>query len=261
MITREQAAVARGAEMRAPADRPRQRRNSDSTVGGETGLMPRVFASAHMELRAAGPKSQQCSACQHTRAQHTPDGCTGDGCDCAQFVDGTASALSFEGIASATEKPYEMWDMFGPYTEVIAAGAFARTLMQPDLDVTLVLAHDQMRRIARTTSTVRPLQLDENGEGLHVLAPSLNPCDADVQYMAPKFADGLYDEMSFAFQITSGVWSPDFTIYRITEVDINRGDVAIVGFGANPSTSGSLRHPAKSDPLRAALFEMARPLI
>jgi hypothetical protein len=33
-----------------------------------------------------------------------------------------------EGYASMAEKPYEMWDMFGPYNEVVSASAFDRTL-------------------------------------------------------------------------------------------------------------------------------------
>ena len=73
-----------------------------------------------------------------------------------------------------------------------------------------------------------------------------------MAYIAPKLRSGLIDEMSFAFRITEGVWSPDFTQYRINSYDIHRGDVAIVGFGANPFTSGGLR--AKPD-YRALLRE------
>ena len=113
-----------------------------------------------------------------------------------------------------------------------------------------MLAHDQLRRIARTTNGT--LVLDEDGRGLHVLAPDLDPDDADVAYIAPKLRKGLIDEMSFAFRIVRGVWSPDYTEYRIHTYDIHRGDVAIVGFGANPYTSGGLR--AKPD-YRALLRE------
>jgi hypothetical protein len=224
--TIREAALDRATNVRALADRPSHRRNADSTFGGERGSLPRISTRAQMTLRAA----------------------TSDG-----------GGPAFEGIASATEQPYEMWDFWGPYTEVISAGAFTKTLSKEGLDVPLVLAHDQMRRIARTLSSVRPLQLDETSEGLHVLAPSLNPDDVDVQYMLPKFADELYDEMSFAFRIVQGLWSPDYTEYRITEIDIDRGDVAIVGFGANPFTSAELLQLAESMPereVRAALASL-----
>ncbi|MFN8185348.1 MAG: HK97 family phage prohead protease [Candidatus Nanopelagicales bacterium] len=158
-----------------------------------------------------------------------------------------ADVLHFAGVASATERAYEMWDMFGPYSEIVAHDAFAATLAREDLDVPLVLAHDQMRRIARTT--LGTLRLSMTEPGLTVEA-DLDRRDLDVQYIEPKLRAGLIDEMSFAFRIVSGQWSPDYTEYRITEVDIHRGDVAIVGWGANPHTTAELRH---DDPRRGSV--------
>lgn len=152
-------------------------------------------------------------------------------------VEGT-SLLRFEGYATVYESPYEMYDMFGPYFEVVTAGAASESLNRADLDVPLVLGHDQMRRIARTTNG--SLTLAEDERGLRVTA-DLDPDDPDVAYVAPKLRAGLIDEMSFAFRITSGVWSPDYSEYRIDRFDIHRGDVAIVGFGANPATESGLR--------------------
>lgn len=144
--------------------------------------------------------------------------------------------FEFDGYASVYEQSYEMADVFGPYREVVTVGAAAQSLARADLDVPMVLGHDQLRRIARTTNGT--LRLSEDDRGLRVNA-TLDPADADVAYIAPKLRAGLIDEMSFAFRITSGVWSPDFTEFRIDRVDLHRGDVAIVGFGANPHTSGS----------------------
>ena len=48
-------------------------------------------------------------------------------------------------------------------------------------------------------------------------------------------------EMSFAFQIKTGSWSPDYTEYTIQRYDINRGDVSAVNYGANPHTSIAAR--------------------
>jgi len=154
-----------------------------------------------------------------------------------------ADVLRFSGVASVTERGYEMHDMFGSYTEVVDAAAFDKTLAFDGLDVPLVLGHDQMRRIARTTNG--SLRLSVGEDGLTVDA-DLDPRDADVNYIAPKLDAGLIDEMSFAFRIESGTWSPDYTEYRIHEVDMHRGDVSIVGWGANPHTSGGLSKKSAS---------------
>ena len=168
--------------------------------------------------------------------------------------DDTEGRLSFHGVASVTERGYEMWDYYGPYTEVIAAYAFDEALSRADLDVPLVLGHDSMRRIARTTNGTLTLSITD--EGLDVLA-DLDPTDADVAYIVPKLRAGLIDEMSFMFRIDAGQWSPDYTEYRITKVDIHRGDVAIVGYGANPATSAELRKAPAAPDLRAALLSLA----
>jgi HK97 family phage prohead protease len=165
-------------------------------------------------------------------------------------------ALEFTGHASVYEQAYEMWDMFGPYTEIVTEGAGADSLARADLDVPFVLGHDQLRRMARTTTGT--LVLTEDATGLSVSAPALDPNDYDVAYIAPKLRSGLVDEMSFAFRIEAGQWSPDYTEYRINRYDIHRGDVAIVGYGANPYTVGSLRQPAAAPSSRArALLELA----
>lgn len=149
-------------------------------------------------------------------------------------VDG--GPVTFDGYASVTGTGYDMWDWAGPYTESVDPGAFAVTLARAGLDVPLVLQHMDLRRIARTTNGT--LTLTEDETGLNVLA-ELDPADEDVAYIVPKLRSGLVDEMSFKFRIVSGLWSPDWTEYHINEVDIHRGDVAIVGYGANPATVGA----------------------
>ena len=206
MKTRKQAAEARAGQVRALADRPRQRRCAED-----------VASSARVAIRS-------------------------------QLVlrESSTGGLAFEGYASITERAYGMWDMFGPYDEIVSAGAFTDTLNRADLDVPLVLQHDQLRRIARTTAG--SLFLAEDDQGLRVSAPELNPDDVDVAYITPKLRSGLIDEMSFAFRIDSGQWSPDYTEFRINRVDIHRGDVAIVGFGANPYTVADLVEAAWKAP-------------
>ena len=210
MTTIEEAAAARCAGVRQRADRPSQRRSA------ETGSSFRASFAAEIELRAQGDSER----------------------------------LTFEGLASATERGYDMWDMWGPYTEIVSAGAFSESLARADLDVPLVLGHDQLRRIARTTNGT--LQLEETEAGLMVRA-ELDPADPDVSYIAPKLRAGLIDEMSFAFRITSGQWSPDYTEFRINSAELHRGDTAIVGFGANPYTQSGLRAAPETPRQRAAV--------
>ena len=214
MITRSAAAAARAAGVRQLADRPSQRRCA------EHGSSFRASFRAAVQLRAKGDDE---------------------------------SVLQFDGLAAATEQGYEMWDWYGPYTEIVSAGAFANTLARSGLDVPLVLGHDQLRRIARTTNGT--LTLEETDEGLRVLA-DLDPADPDVAYIAPKLRAGLIDEMSFAFRIIRGQWSPDYAEFRIQEAEIHRGDVAIVGFGSNPFTDAALRG-APETPRRAAVAREA----
>lgn len=205
--TLERAARARRHAMRARADRPTERRNSENASGPA-----RLLARASLSLRESRSSS-------------------------------SGSGWDFSGIASATNVNYQMYDFFGPYDEQVVGGAFQATLAQSDLDCPLVLGHDSMRRIARTTNG--SLKLAETDEGLQCDAPGLDPSDADVAYIAPKIRSGLIDEMSFRFIIVRGEWSPDFTQFNILETDINRGDVSIVGYGANPTTSVQLRSIAQ----------------
>lgn len=142
----------------------------------------------------------------------------------------------FEGYASTTDDPYEMHDMFGAYTEVIDSGAFARTLAQ-NPDVVLLVNHAGLPLASTKAGT---LQLTENDGGLWAEA-ELNAADPDVMRVAPKMQRGDLTEMSFAFYIERQVWSPDYMQVNIQEVNLNRGDVSVVTYGANPNTSSSLR--------------------
>ncbi|WP_298557099.1 HK97 family phage prohead protease [Streptomyces luteogriseus] len=207
--------------------------------------------SQHIRQRADRPSQRRCA--EHAGARATVRAAL-SGVQVRES--GDAGTLEFVGRASVYEQAYEMWDMFGPYTEVVTEGAGSDSLARADLDVPLVLGHDQLRRLARTSTGT--LFLTESADGLDVRAPALDPADYDVAYIAPKLRSGLVDEMSFAFRIESGQWSPDYTEYRINRYDIHRGDVAIVGYGANPYTGASMRQPAAAPSSRArALLEIA----
>lgn len=149
--------------------------------------------------------------------------------------------LTFRGYASVTEHAYDVAG--GPpygFTETIARGAFAKTLAE-NPDVVFLINHDGLP-LARTASGT--LRLDEDNTGLRVEA-DLNPEDRDVQWILPKLERGDLTEMSFAFRVMRQEWDEDYIDRRITEVSLNRGDVSVVRFGANPATSGDIERHAE----------------
>ena len=145
--------------------------------------------------------------------------------------------LHFDGYATVYESPYEMWDMFGPYTEVVP----------PAPPPTPWPTRTWTARWCWGTTSCAASPAPPTAPHPHLgcdgaaRAGGARPEDEDVEYIAPKIAAGLIDEMSFCFRITAGQWSPDYTEYRIEKFDLHRGDVAIVGFGANPATTAALR--------------------
>lgn len=144
-----------------------------------------------------------------------------------------------DGIASTIEQPYEMWDFFGTYREVIDSHAFDETLAA-DPDVAFLMNHRGVT-MARTRGR-RSLQLSVNALGL-VTRAYVNPERQDVRDMVIAINDKDITEMSFAFMIEDGGWNDDYTEYRIRKVDLDRGDVSAVNYGANPYTSIAARSP------------------
>lgn len=170
----------------------------------------------------SGPQRSQRFAASHMRAQVVQ----ADGKEFARL----------QGCASVVERGYEMWDMFGEYTEIVDAAAFDQTLAA-NPDVVFLLNHAGLA-MARTTNGSLELSVDE--EGLQTTA-MLNPQRSDVADLLAAIEDGIVTEMSFAFRIEAGQWSPDYSEYRIMRVDIDRGDVSAVNYGANPHTSIAAR--------------------
>jgi HK97 family phage prohead protease len=148
-----------------------------------------------------------------------------------------------------------MWDWYGPYAEVISRGAFTKTLSETP-DVALLLNHKGMT-LARTKSGT--LELAEDDTGLHTIARVDTRVSA-VSDMVLQMERGDLDEMSFAFMIVRGKWSPDYSEYRIDEVSLAKGDVSVVNYGANPATSVALREqPAVSAEFRGlSSLDLAR---
>jgi HK97 family phage prohead protease len=140
------------------------------------------------------------------------------------------------GYASVFERGYDMWDVFGPYTEVVSAGAADKTLKAgPEVVFRFNHAGTPM---AGTRNQRLELWADETGLGQRAW---LNPKRSDVQLLVQAIEDEDVREQSFMFRIDAGTWSPDYTEYRIDAFDLDRGDVGPVTYGANPHTSVSAR--------------------
>lgn len=155
-----------------------------------------------------------------------------------EFRGSSSDGLILEGYASVFDAPYDIYG--GPpygFTEVVSKNAFNRTL-SGNPDVHLLVNHEGLP-LARTKSGT--LQLSTDGHGLKVRA-TLDPSDPDVQRLQPKMSRGDMDEMSFAFRVPKGgdTWNDDESVRTLNEVNIDKGDVSVVNFGANPATSSSI---------------------
>jgi HK97 family phage prohead protease len=146
------------------------------------------------------------------------------------------SFLQLEGYYTVYERGYEMWDWAGPYTEIVTLGAGEKTTAA-NPDVVYLVNHAGLA-MARTVSGTLDLWSDETGGGNRAW---LNPQRQDVKDLVAAVDDKTITEQSFAFMITSGQWSPDYTEFRINEYDIDRGDTSAVNYGANPYTSVAAR--------------------
>lgn len=148
------------------------------------------------------------------------------------------TSYEFHGYAATFETPFDMWDMWGdPYAEVLAAGACNRTLAN-QCDTQFLIGHNETSiPLARTKSGT--MQLAADSTGLEVVVPSLDGRSPIVQSLASAMERGDMDEMSIGFIAVQQQWSPDYMERRITEINLNRGDVSVVCWGANPTTAGA----------------------
>jgi HK97 family phage prohead protease len=155
-------------------------------------------------------------------------------------------SLRFAGYASVTNYSYTVYG--GPpygWNETIARGAFKKTLAE-DADVNFLVNHEGIS-LARTKSGT--LTLLEDKVGLRALA-DLDAENPDVIRLRSAISRGDVDEMSFGFRVTRDEWfdeegnqsnSAVGTERKITEINLNKGDVSAVNYGANDATSGAFR--------------------
>lgn len=216
MTTLREAAEARREAVARVTDRPSQRRSAESEDAPRHARVP--LAGVKVEARAAK-----------------------DGADAGTHV---------VGMASITERGYEMWDLFGPYTETVSLSAFDSTLASnPTVEFTLNHNRGGGAPMASTRNGTLDLSAVKKGDdtGLSYDA-DVDATRNDVGDMVKALERGDLAEASFKFSIVRGQWSPDFTEYRIEEVDMDGGDVTAANFGANPHATSSLRAAASPKP-------------
>ena len=133
-ITREQAAERRAEQMPAPASRPMQRRLGEDALSRAGAVL---VALEPQEVREV-----------------TRNGLT---------------VVRVGGYASVTESGYEIWDMFGPYVEVVSQGAFGKTLSAAPL-VEFTLNHGAGGGLPMAHTRNQTLDLAEDDTGLRYQA-------------------------------------------------------------------------------------------
>jgi HK97 family phage prohead protease len=141
--------------------------------------------------------------------------------------------LTFDGIASMVDTPYEVRDPFGTFTETMGKGAFAKTLKEK-ADVRLLVNHAGVP-LARTKSRTLDLSAAPH---LRAVA-ELDPANPTVQEVRSAMSRGDLDQMSVGFRVTRQEWNGDYTERMIREVELF--DVSIVTFPASPTTVASMR--------------------
>jgi HK97 family phage prohead protease len=150
------------------------------------------------------------------------------------------SVYEVEGYATIYNRGYEMWDMAGPYMEVVDQHSLDRSLAQTP-DVAFLVNHLGVAMARSRSRNGNPtLVLRSDTTGMHIQS-WLNAERQDVKDLASAIDDGIVDEMSFAFRIEDHVWDEDYTQLTLKQLNINRGDVSAVNFGANPFTSIAAR--------------------
>lgn len=155
--------------------------------------------------------------------------------------------LRFTGFASVTgdDSTYDMEDWMGPWTESVGVSAFDKTL-NDGADVAFLLNHTGMT-LARTKPGTLKLSAEKDGNaspvfgvtGLHTEA-MLDPQNMYVQAARSAVDRGDLDEMSFAFRVMRQEWNNEYTRRWINEVSLDKGDVSLVNYGANPITGGTV---------------------
>jgi HK97 family phage prohead protease len=157
------------------------------------------------------------------------------------------SGMQFSGYAAMFNSPSEPL----PFTEVIAPGAFKRSLSARN-DVKLLWNHDTSIVLGSTRSGT--LQLVEDSQGLKAIADL--PDTQAGRDASTLMKRGDVTSMSFGFTVPKGgdTWSADGQTRTLNSVRLH--EVSIVAFPAYQATSASVRSSIDTDELAGALEKL-----
>ena len=154
--------------------------------------------------------------------------------DTAEFV--------LRGCASVTGVAYEVTDALGSYMETVERGAFKTTLGE-NPEVAFLIEHQGLPLASTRAGTMR---LWESERGLEVYA-SLDVSNPMSRQVISGILRGDITEMSYAFRAVLQQWNEDWSERLLRGVNLHRGDVSVVTYGANPATSVDREHDDGDD--------------
>ncbi len=155
--------------------------------------------------------------------------------------------LVWDGYGSVTAYSYPVYGgpETGGWNETIQRGAYKRTLHN-NADVSFLINHEGMS-LARTRSGT--LTLMEDQKGLRNVA-ELDLRQSAVADLAIANERGDVNEQSIGFRVGADQWTDENgepsnrmigTERLITEVNMHKGDVSAVNYGANDAAQGGFR--------------------
>jgi HK97 family phage prohead protease len=138
---------------------------------------------------------------------------------------------TFSGYAALFNSPSEPL----PFTEIIAPGAFKRSLRSRN-DVKMLWNHDSGAVLASTRSGTLSLIEDERGLKVTAILPDTT-AGRDARELISK---GIVDAMSFGFSVPSGgdSWSQDGSTRTLNSVRLH--EVSVVAWPAYAATGGTV---------------------
>jgi HK97 family phage prohead protease len=138
---------------------------------------------------------------------------------------------TFSGYAALFNSPSEPL----PFTEIIAPGAFKRSLRSRN-DVKMLWNHDSGAVLASTRSGTLSLIEDERGLKVTAILPDTT-AGRDARELISK---GIVDAMSFGFSVPSGgdSWSQDGSTRTLESVRLH--EVSVVAWPAYAATGGTV---------------------
>ena len=134
------------------------------------------------------------------------------------------------GYASRTGVEYMVNGWTGQFVERVRPGAFGESL-RAGPDVHLLVNHAGLPLASTRSGT---LELAEDDVGLRFSA-EVDPQDPAVESIVRRIKRGIVSEASFGGWMLAGE-EDENGVMEISEIDLERGDVSVVGRGANQHT-------------------------